>query len=264
LGGFNELNPVAAAHCPIAQLDMWLQLVACSGMVVDLNPTLYKAALAYLFNRPVPASELELAWYWSDSGTSTLHDAVDNASPLEWVQIQTALFAHSGSDLAQYSNDQVGLGLNYVMNNSISRVSHYAKDPSVPAAAALRMMQALIHLWSDCVGPRLAHIRAPIGSCSAGQLGYVCYMWFDDWPTFYHHRGLAEWRDALWDVLGGMLNVACREVQISALHGIGHQGRYLQRQPAIDLRVAEFCRNADPLDTELIDYAHAACHGHVQ
>ncbi len=223
---------------------------------VGLAPERYAAALRYLFDRPVPLAH-EQEWYWG------LDEPDFDASPIEWTRIQTVLFAQAGTDLAAYSDEQVGMGLNYLMNNAVSNVPFAAIDPAVPIDEALRMMQAMPALWRQCIGPRLAHLRVPIGA-SAGRLAFVCYMWFDVWPTFWQVRQESRWRDALWQVLREMLDVPCREVQVAALHGIGHNARYLERQDEIDRVLRAFGLGLAPDDTELKTYAEAARRGCVQ
>ncbi|MCL2307513.1 MAG: hypothetical protein FWC38_04675 [Proteobacteria bacterium] len=226
-----------------------------SPQSVGLAQELYAAAIRYLFDR-LETKTMGQEWFWN------IDEPFFDATPLEWVRIQTVLFANAGADLAAYSDEQVGMGLNCVMSNCISDIPHAAHDPSVPLDEAMRMMRAMPALWRDCIGPRLASLRAPIGS-SKGRLAFVCYMWFDVWPTFWHMRHEPRWRDAVWQVLNEMLAVPCREVQIAALHGIGDCGRDLQRQDAIDRRIDVFIRSIDKSDQELRDYADAARQGAV-
>ncbi|RMX01345.1 hypothetical protein EBQ26_00755 [Allofranklinella schreckenbergeri] len=229
----------------------------------------YQAALRYLFDRPVPARHGQ-EWYWNWDGTEAPFDA----TPLEWTRIQTVLFANAGRDLAPYSDEQVGMGLHHVMSNDAGDIPLAAIDPSVPLAEAMRMMQAFPRLWQDCIGPRLAHARTAIGH-EPGRLGFVCYMWFDVWPTFYLARQRFEnlsavsaregkvWRDAMWHVLSAMLDMPCRAVQIAALHGLGHEGEHLQREREIHARIDGFIQSLRGQDQELADYARAARCGQV-
>lgn len=234
----------------IAQTPAW------SFQSVGLEPEMYVAALRYLFDRPVPQAPVQ-EWYWNP-------DEPDfDATPLDWTRIQTVLFAQAGTDLAAYSDEQVGMGLNYVMNNAISDVPFAAIHASVPLDEAMRMMRTMPALWRQCIGPRLASLRSPIGA-STGRLANVCYMWFDVWPTFWNVRHEPRWRDAVWQILQEMLDVPCRQVQVAALHGIGHCGRYLERQDAIDRTVEAFIRSIETDDHELKDYADAARRGCVQ
>lgn len=222
---------------------------------VGLAPELYAGALRYLFDRPVPQGQ-EQEWFWD------IDESPFEATPLEWTRIQTVLFANAGRDLAAYDDEQVGMGLNYVMSNGISNVPFAAIDASVPIEEAMRMMAAMPRLWHDCFGPRLGMDRSAIGSRS-DRLYFACYMWFDVWPTFWNVRQSAPWRQAMWEVFRQMLAMPWRDVQVAALHGIGHTMRDLE-QPLVDAAIDQLLRQADPQDAELRDYAQAARCGLVQ
>ncbi len=224
---------------------------------VGLDPDLYATAIRYLFDRPVPEAQ-QTEWYWSEDATPPFAE-----TSLTWTRIQTVLFANAGEHLAAFSNEQVGMGLNYVMNNAISNVPYAACDPTVPATEGLRMMEAMPRLWRECIGPRLSAVNSPIGSGAGGRLGFVCYMWFDVWPTFWNLRHLLPWRDALWNVFLQMLAVPCREVQIAALHGISHNVKYLDRDGDIDQAISSFVRTIASTDEKLVKYADAARVGGV-
>jgi hypothetical protein len=223
---------------------------------IGLDAALYAKALRYLFDRPVPI-EGEPEWYWN------IDEPELEATPLQWTHIQTLLFASADIDLAPYSNQQVGMGLNYVMSNSVSDIPHMVNDLSVTLADAMYMMEVLPSLWRDCIGPRLEEAQAQGDEGGVKRLNFVCYMWFDVWPTFWNAKHIPAWRDAQWRVFCEMLDMPYREVQRSALHGIGHNGRYLERQTAIDQRIARFVATTKD-DTELANYARAAACGMVQ
>jgi hypothetical protein len=223
---------------------------------VDLSPALYAAALRYLFDRPVPQGQ-EQEWFWN------IDEPEFEATPLEWTRIQTVLFANAGRDLEHFDNERVGMGLNYVMSNMVSNVPFAAADATVPIEEAMRMMRAMPNLWCDCIGPRMAHVRQPIGT-SSGRLAYVCYMWFDLWPTARIAVEEAQWRQALWQVFDAMLHTPYREVQIAALHGIGHNFDPQDWRGEMERAFDAFVRDIDADDVELRNYAHAARSGCVQ
>lgn len=233
------------------------------GQQMDWSPTglgldsaRYEALVKYLFDRPVPQGQ-EQEWYWDDD----LEEF--EATPLEWTRFQAAIFANSARDLANFSDEQVGMGLNFLMSNAVSDVPYAAIDMDVPLDEALRMLRAMSVLWRDCIGPRMASDQAPIGQ-GEGWLAYVCYMWFDVWPTYRSAGDAGPWGDAIWDVLRKMLAVPCRAVQIAALHGIGHSGSDLDRWQEIDATVSAFIMSIRGGDEELRRYAHAAKTGDVQ
>jgi hypothetical protein len=216
----------------------------------------YKAVVSYLFDRPVPQGQ-EQEWYWADDLE------VFVATSLEWTRFQAAIFANATTDLATFSNEQVGMGLNYLMSNSVSDVPYAAINETVPLDEAMRMMRAMPLLWRGCIGPRLASDRSAIGFIE-GRLGYVCHMWFDVWPTYTNVSHVPAWTDAVWHVLSDMLTVPCRAVQIAALHGIGHEGGNLDRWSEINAAVDAFLTGLAEGDEELRNYAEAARTGNVQ
>jgi hypothetical protein len=227
-----------------------------NAQTIALSPELYSKALTYLFYRPVPMSKHGDEWYWN------IDEPEFEATPLEWTKIQTLIFARSGEDLAQYSNEQVGMGLNYLISNSISNTPYQAIDPSVSLQDAMRMMEAFPLLWQNCIGPRVPPLIG-IGT-EEGHLGYVCYMWFDVWSTFWNVKDIPEWQASVWTCLDAMLSAPFRPVQVAALHGLGHQGNYLNRRKEIEQRVDEFIKNIDANDEDLKQYAQAAKRGMVQ
>ncbi|MCK9688477.1 hypothetical protein [Scleromatobacter humisilvae] len=224
---------------------------------VGLDPQRYDAMLRSVFDHPVPR-EQHLEWCWDADHLPF------EASSLEWTRFQAVLFGNAGSHLAAFDDEQVGMGLGYLMDNGRSDVPYAAIDPSVPIDEAMRMMRAMPGLWRDCFGPRLANVRARIGSGAGGRLGTTCYMWFDVWPTFYLARELPEWRDAMSALLLELLGMPWRAVQVSALHGIGHSLRHLDGQKAMAVAIDALLSGLDPSDDELRAYALAARLGLVQ
>ena len=226
-----------------------------SPLGIGLEPDLYAASVSYLFDRGVPAAQGQ-EWYWDPDEPEFA------ATPVDWTRIQAVLFANAGSALAPFNDDQVGMGLNYLMDNGLSDVPYAALDASVPSDEAMRMMQAMPALWRDCIGPRLAGVHEPIGSAST-RLSFVCHMWFDVWPTFWRVRHDARWQVAVWQVLRDMLAVPCRAVQAAALHGIGHELNHLGRRKEIEETVTAFIRSVGRDDMDLKTYAEAARQGMV-
>lgn len=221
---------------------------------VGLSNEKYSAALLHLFDRPVPSGG-EQEWYWNDWESEFV------ATPLQWTRIQAVLFANAGDHLKLFNNEQVGMGLNYLMNSAVSDVSVAAMREEVSVEEAMLMMRAMPSLWRDCIGPRLAHLHEPIGSCAEGRLSFVCYMWFDEWPSV---PDIGVWKEALWQVFHQMLLVPCREVQIAALHGIGHCIGKLPQRRTIEKTLDQFLRQLGSKDPELTSYVQAARRGAVQ
>ena len=221
---------------------------------IGLNPELYSQAISFLFDRPVPI-ENQPEWYWSD-------EAEFDATPLEWTRILTLLFQNSGVDLEKFNDEQIGMGLNYIMSNAVSHVPFHPTDATVPLAEAMRMTEVFPLLWRDCISPRTKHVHLPIGT-STDVLGYVCYMWFDVTPMFRLASAVPAWKDALQKTLLAMLELPSREVVIAALHGIGYHIDDLDAKQTAS-QVLNCLKRMDPKDQELIEYARCALKGNVQ
>ena len=80
--------------------------------------------------------------------------------------------------------------------------------------------------------------------------------------TFWNVRDQRPWQDAVWNVLTEMLDMPYREVQIAALHGIGHDVD--AKADAVDQIISAFIRRLGKKDEELENYAQAVRRGCVQ
>jgi hypothetical protein len=225
---------------------------------IGLDPAKYEAAINYLFDRPESSRTMGEEWYWN------YEEKPFEATPLEWVRIQTVLFSRCGLDLARFSENQIGMGLHYIMDSGVSEVSMSALDKSVDVRESLRMMRHFPTLWRDCIGARMSDVFDPIGACKRGRFGYVCYMWFDVWALGYVRQSDPIWTEAIWNVLKEILSIDVREVQIAALHGIGHCAVGLGLDDEVEKVVRSFWLGLKDKDEELKSYAKAAAKGMVQ
>jgi hypothetical protein len=225
---------------------------------IGLSSEKYQAAIKYLFDRPDYEGSFAAEWFWNTD------EPEFDATPREWVLIQTVMFARAGEDLQRYNDEQVGTGLKYIMDGGISNVSLAIFDDSVSEHERLLMLNFFPNLWRHCIGPRLKDVFDPIGAVKRGRLGYVCYMWFDVWPAGYTGRADQAWTKALWNVFKELLTIDVREVQIAALHGIGHCAIGMGFDAEIKETVRDYRLNLDNADDELKSYAKAAANGAVQ
>jgi hypothetical protein len=225
---------------------------------VGLSDAMYRDAIKYLFDRAEVSPTIGAEWYWN------IEEPKFNATAREWVLIQTVLFSRVGVDLAPFSNEQVGMGLNYIMDSGIGRPASCIFDESVSKDERLALLTHLPTLWRDCIGARLNDVLAPIGSVTHGRLGYVCYMWFDVWSPAYISQSDENWSKAFWAMLKEILASNVREVQIAALHGIGHCAVGFGFDREVEEAVRAFWLNLKDTDEELKSYAKAAAKGMVQ
>ena len=114
-----------------------------SAAALHLDGARYEAVLRYLFDRSIPDVQHQ-EWYWQGDLEPF------EATPLEWTRFQTLIFANAAVDVRPFSNDQVGMGLTYLMNNGMSDVPYAAISESVPLGEAMRMMRDQ-QLWQDAL-----------------------------------------------------------------------------------------------------------------
>jgi hypothetical protein len=224
---------------------------------VGVADAIYESALKYLFDRPFPSSLNDTdEWYWT-TGLEEL--PVDDVT---WVRIQTLIFARCGTDLLPFSNQQVGMGFAYLVNNCFSDVPHAVDSPDVTLADEALLLRALPLVWSDCFAPRFANIVQSEPSAD-DHLQQVCYMWFDVWPSFWNHRNEPIWQEGVWRTLKKILQLPCEQCQRSALHGIGHERSRLNRNAELDALIDEYLLSVPDSKRDLKEYAHDARRGHV-
>lgn len=89
------------------------QVVDWTPEGLGLEPGRYEAVMSFLFDRPVPQGQ-EQEWYWDEELE------VFVATSLEWTRFQAAIFANAATDLAAFSDEQVGMTV-YDMVKAVDR-----------------------------------------------------------------------------------------------------------------------------------------------
>ena len=184
----------------------------------------YDAWLRYIFDRE--ASEEGEAWYWGDLEHLEL-------SPSRAALYTSRLFSESTEALCGFSDAQVALGIEYMVNPGVSDHGHFLQDGTVPQTSRIDAIAAMAILFRDVFAERCRAVLSHLDEPGANLLNGVCYMWWDVIPLHAAARGhrpnpieeacLAVMRDTL-----RLPNPACQE---SALHGLG-----LGRTPIRSLR----------------------------
>lgn len=211
--------------------------------------------LEFVFERPTVGQ----AWYFDDYGEEF------ECSPAELLTFVQRTFAECADTLSRFDDDQVGLGLNYVFNNSCSNVVFVMKSDEIPFERRMEAIRAIKVLYRDCLAPRCAEAlghRNELGASS--RLNHVCYMLWDISPIAYweDRPGERHAYSVVSEVLTAALaspNIACVE---SALHGFGHLQTYAPE--VVEEQIAAFLRNALSCDERLREYAKRAAAGEVQ
>lgn len=212
----------------------------------------YDEWIAHVFDHKVT----DPAWFFDINAPDFV------AGPEEIARLIARTCTRCGTDLANFTTEQIGLGFNYIFSGSCSDFAFTILDDRTPPSTSLAAMESIKVLYKDCFEPRckpaLGHMSEPEAS---EILNYVCYMFWDISPLSYW-EGRAKKEQglrAILDVLAFALNssnIACVE---SALHGLGH----VHSQSAA--KVEQIIRSMEPrLPARLLPYARLAAKGCVQ
>lgn len=183
----------------------------------------------------------------------------------EIVELFTYTMLSSGTELARFSDRQLGNGLRMLVEDHFCDVPFRVRDGDVDEHQKVRAISSIQILYSDClarrVKPNLAR-SSERGDCDA--LDHICFMLWDvspfgDWLAYERRPELAQ---AVLDVLEVALTLDNEAVVMSALHGLGHA---VQSQVVPSSRiVGDFIASRQGhFRKPLIDYARAAQTGSV-
>ena len=180
----------------------------------------------------------------------------------EVVEFVRQMLENYETDLSAYSDWQIGLGVDYIFNNSCSDLSFILRDGPVVIDKRVAAIRAFKTFFEKCLNKRcisvLGHLSEP-----GNMLNHFCYMVWDATPLTYCEQTLEknEIYSAVAEVMEYSLsldNIACVE---SGLHGLGHLGLYYDNAPKI---VRKFVSSRKVTDKRLIAYAKQAEKGCVQ
>ncbi len=221
--------------------------------------SLYQRQLNYIFNRPVT----EPAWYWSNDDSEEY--VFDETPESAFIFIET-LFSNPKNDLSPYSDEQIGLGLNYIFNGACSNLAIDFKAANLPFDRKIKAISALFNVFEAVLNPRCANILSANSQAKLSKIQFICYMFWDiccwsDW------KGADEtetkgYYEAIADVMRRCLvlsNLACVE---SGLHGLGHL-TFSQNNIAVPI-IDDFIKNEKKQHNALMEYAKMARTGRIQ
>ncbi|WP_444919224.1 hypothetical protein [Microbulbifer sp. JMSA003] len=217
-----------------------------------MSESTYNEFLEFLFNRNESLGE----WRWD---IDLDEPDISGESLVSYI---IRMFDNYDSDLAQYSDWQLALGLEYIFNNTFSDLSFYLRDGPSSLEKRLQAIHSLKHLYSKCLNFRC---RDSLGHLSevGNPLNNFCYMLWDTTPLSYCEE-LPD-SDALYSAVAEVMeyalsldNLACIE---SGLHGLGHLELYYKDAPKI---VKKFIKDARVKNSRLLEYAINAESGCIQ
>ena len=212
-----------------------------------MEDQLYEKWIQFLFDRPDSTGRPE--WYWD------INLEEFSASAEEQVSLIGRTFERSGTDLLKFSEIQIKMGLDYILNNAASNTVMLIMQKGVPENIRIDAVLKMKHLYRDCFAKRCEPVLSHLDEPDAGPLNMICYMLWDTSP-------LCQWKDVVLEVMEDALylpNDACIE---SGLHGLGHRlNQDRERVPEI---IDRFLSKAKGLRPELRQYALNAKTGCIQ
>lgn len=217
--------------------------------------------IEYVFQRPVA----EKAWYWEiREEDEDVFNADDPITAFEFIE---QLCQSPGNTLTPYSNEQIGLGLEFIFNNACSNLAIVFKAAPVAHERKVAALQSVYNLFKEVFEPRCASATQAGASTLAGVLPSICYMFWDVCPlsSYWPDVSKMERRDYYEAVAGVMErclkspNLACVE---SALHGLGHM---VAEYPAVAEPILDqYLKNPQKIPAAVLNYAKAARTGIIQ
>lgn len=213
--------------------------------------------VACIFDHPVG----EPAWYWAAGADHGVEG--DDGLNVEYL---TRLFAGCSSVLRPFDDAQVNQGLNLIANPSCSDHAYTVLTRvGVPWPQRRDCIRSIFDLYAGCFAPRCARALSHCGDPRCNPLNYICYMWWEVFPTWGDPADPADVAE-LEEVVGvadrclALPHPACVE---GALHGLGHWQLIVPHlvEPVIDRFLVGRARDFGP---KLVDYARRGRDGAIQ
>jgi hypothetical protein len=196
-------------------------------------------------------------WYFDPD-----HDWWDPL-PTEAVSHLTRLFEDPDPPLQGFANSQIAQGLTYLVDTSASGDYGWLCSTEVAVKDRVRCVKSVATLFTKLFEPRCSTSLSHLNEADAGTLNYVCYMWWDAFPSLARaddpHRPTIH-KSALhtMDRILNLNSIACQE---SALHGLGHWQRHYNEM--VTQIIDRFCETHSKTDPRLLAYAQSARSGCV-
>ena len=216
-----------------------------------MSSDLYEKWLSDLFDH----DKLKGDWQWDDE----TEDYLDDEHLV--VEFVTKTFNHFREDVASYSDWQIAMGINFIINENQS-YAFDIRDGSVPLEKRLDAISSIKNLYTYCFDPRCERALSHLGG-SKSPLNNVCYMFWDITPLGYceDHPKKNRLYETVTEVMEYALtlnNIACIE---SGLHGLGHM---VYDYPRVTEIVQAFIKKSPDLPPDLLEYAQTASTGYIQ
>jgi len=145
--------------------------------------TSYQERLYYIFDRPVT----EKPWYWSPREEE--EQVFEESNPLEAFEFIEQLLLTSKTDLAPFSDDQVGIGLDFIFSNHHSNLANDFNSAAVSFVRKEKAIRSLFFLFRDVLNTRCEHQTGAFSQEQQPKLNEFCYMFWDvcPWSSWFDY-----------------------------------------------------------------------------
>jgi hypothetical protein len=196
------------------------------------------------------------------SGSSPEFIATDD----EIVDLFAYTMRTAGTGLKRFSDSQVGVGLDNLLNNHFSDVANTVRDGATTNDKKIAALKSLKVLYRDCLAPRAAPVLGHLSEkAPCRPLNGICYMLWDVTPLSYWpdpERGAIMY-PVIVEVMESALYSENAAVVESGLHGLGHLV-YKFKGPAVAAIDRFLEKRRGQVREELVTYARAARTGMIQ
>ena len=222
----------------------------------------------HIFAHPVERKE----WYWAEDVDSEPYEL----DPVRLVAHTTHLCEQSATVLAPFTDAQVDQGFWFLVGAPSEL--HVLGADVVPLPDRLRCIRSIFILFEQCFAtrctPHLSHTLSHRDEPGIGPLNLSCYMWWDllhglivmhqdsnlshqitiyERPQDFNRNAIDEACISVMESILEIPSVACQE---SAIHGLGHWGRF--RQDRCHPVIMAFLERHPDVSPELRPYAWKA------
>ena len=179
--------------------------------------------------------------------------------PRTGIAYLTRLFSEGAEVLRDFSDAQIGHGLDGLVNTSAVGDQPWMRDPSVPAVERAKAWAAVGLFFRDVLAPRCSQALGHLSE-EGVPLNMRTYMWWDGFPGFTSPddagRELVDLAELA--CLTSILQLDSAACQEAALHGLGH---WVRREPRCEAIIDHYLAAGSAVRPELVAYARGARSG---
>lgn len=141
----------------------------------------YQRQLHFIFN--------DLANQYAERQSWNSEEEIIEDNPLSAFYFIERLLENAKTDLASFSNRQIGLGLDFIFSNNHSNLANDFKQANVPFLRKEKALRTLVNLFRDVLNARCERQTSAGKQETVSTLNNFCYMFWDvcPWSTWFDY-----------------------------------------------------------------------------